>query len=187
MTLENRYKPRIALFDTDKKWLCSAARAVNLNRSYELDWVIDLSFIMDRFIDTTRCLGISSNNIFWNKTDVPLRIMYVPHPVYEKYVTLVNPEIKEMSRRTFESVEGCAAFPNKGFRVRRSCYVRLSGFAMRNYELKPVELEYGTDEKILSPKNRNLFETAWIVQHELDHLEGILLKDKAVSSFEVDE
>jgi peptide deformylase len=74
-------------------------------------------------------------------------------------------------------VEGCGSIPGKVFVVKRKPYVLISGHTL---EKQYVELEYGSrdyytgGELIYSAYNNK----EWIIQHEMDHLDGITIADK---------
>lgn len=75
---------------------------------------------------------------------------------------LVNPKIKKTSKKTELGIEGCLSVPG------------LYGFIERPYSIK-IEA--------LSEKNRKVKRSmsglfARIIQHEVDHLDGVLFTDK---------
>ncbi|MDR0860088.1 MAG: peptide deformylase [Candidatus Peribacteria bacterium] len=77
---------------------------------------------------------------------------------------LVNPEILEFSKTTQVNEEGCLSVPNAFGNVRRST---------------GVKVKYSTPQgKSITKKfsGRN----AIVIQHEIDHLDGILFIDKLV-------
>lgn len=79
-----------------------------------------------------------------------------------KTITFINPTIIELSKETEVDQEGCLSLPKTWGNVRRA---------------KQVLIEF-TDEK--GKRTRRAFSnfTARIVQHEFDHLHGILFIDK---------
>jgi len=81
----------------------------------------------------------------------------------EAYV-LVNPKIKSFSRKKDIFEEGCLSFPGKFFPVERPIKVKVQA---RDAEGKKVKI-----------KADGLF--ARVLQHEIDHLDGILVIDRAV-------
>jgi len=178
--LAKKYQLKIATIDDYKDWVYSKARKVDLNDTIERELVEDLDQIMTKCIKKLRAYGVSSNNIFWNGTDVPLRVIQVPDPEGKYYLTLINPEIKELSGETFETIESCSCLPYEGFRVPRKSYVRLVGYILVYQDFKPIELEYGSKEQNYSiqpglPVNVTQEMGEIIVQHENDHTEGITI------------
>ena len=80
----------------------------------------------------------------------------------DKVIELINPEILEVEGEAFGQ-EGCLSVPGKVGRVKRAQKIRVRG---RNAKGEVVELEA-----------EDMF--ARILQHEIDHLNGILFVDKA--------
>jgi len=85
----------------------------------------------------------------------------IPHQLY----AVVNPEIVAFSRETELGVEGCLSVPGVIGEVPRAQSVTVKGFDRRG---KPLRLAL---EGWL----------ARIFQHEIDHLNGVLFTDRAVS------
>lgn len=81
----------------------------------------------------------------------------------EAYV-LVNPKIKSFSRKKDIFEEGCLSFPGQFFPVERPIKVKVQA---RDIEGKKVKI-----------KADGLF--ARVLQHEIDHLDGILVIDRAM-------
>lgn len=75
---------------------------------------------------------------------------------------LVNPEIEWLSTETAVAEEGCLSLPRVSMDVERPLYARFSG---RDVEGEPVRLEAAGLE-------------ARVLQHELDHLDGVLILDR---------
>ncbi len=82
--------------------------------------------------------------------------------------TFINPKIVERSQETQLLEEGCLSFPNLFLRISRA---------------KSVLVEY-YDEKLVKSVDR--FEDLWAqcIQHELEHLDGVLFIDH-VSKFKL--
>ena len=76
---------------------------------------------------------------------------------------LVNPVIEERSEETETALEGCLSMPGIGVEVERHSGVVVSG---RDGEGRPVRFEVEG-------------EIARMVQHETDHLDGVLMLDRA--------
>ncbi|UFX83075.1 peptide deformylase [Candidatus Absconditicoccus praedator] len=95
---------------------------------------------------------------FWDESFGDLRF------IDEKI--MINPEIKKFSSETYLDVEGCLSLPGVEKQVERSFRVQV--------EYK--NLNGKTKKEKLSGIN------ARIVQHEIDHLDGILFLDKALDS-----
>lgn len=79
-----------------------------------------------------------------------------------KTITFINPAIIELSKETEVDQEGCLSLPKTWGNVRRA---------------KQVLIEF-TDEKGKRTKRTFADFSARIVQHEYDHLHGVLFIDK---------
>ena len=77
---------------------------------------------------------------------------------------IVNPEIEWLSEETAVAEEGCLSLPRVTMDVERPLYARFSG---RDVEGAPIALEAAGLE-------------ARVLQHEIDHLDGVLILDRTV-------
>jgi len=77
---------------------------------------------------------------------------------------LVNPEVEWLSEETAVAEEGCLSLPRVSMDVERPLYARFSG---RGIGGEPVVLEAAGLE-------------ARVLQHEIDHLDGVLILDRTV-------
>ncbi|MFC4004637.1 peptide deformylase [Prauserella oleivorans] len=75
---------------------------------------------------------------------------------------VLNPEIVELSEATHHIDEGCLSVPELWFPVRRATYAVVRGVDLRN---EPVTVE---GDGV----------TAQCLQHEVDHLDGLLYLDR---------
>ena len=92
------------------------------------------------------------------------RVIAIDIPNTEKEsVVLVNPQIIWMSEETKSDNEGCLSIPDIKASVNRPLSISVSAFST-------------TGEPILLEKISELFARA--IQHEIDHLNGILFVDK---------
>lgn len=78
-------------------------------------------------------------------------------------IVMLNPQIVGESDQEAYDVEGCLSFPNMIIKIKRPSVIRVR-YMQPNYEMKTERFE-GL--------------TARIIQHEVDHLEGILFQDRA--------
>lgn len=81
----------------------------------------------------------------------------------ELSLKLLNPEIVK-SHGTQVGPEGCLSIPGWAGDVERSMHVTIKGFDMDNKPVRVKASEY----------------TAVVLQHEIDHLDGILFPDRIV-------
>lgn len=88
-----------------------------------------------------------------------------------KYYVFINPVVKNSSRRKLEGPEGCLSVPGKYGNVKRN-------------EKITVEAYDESGRKFTRGASRFL---ARVIQHELDHLNGILFIDKAENLTTVDK
>lgn len=76
---------------------------------------------------------------------------------------LVNPEVEWLSDDVVVAEEGCLSLPRVSMDVERPLHARFSGF---DVDGEPVRIEASGLE-------------ARVLQHELDHLDGVLILDRA--------
>ena len=76
---------------------------------------------------------------------------------------LINPEVEWLSDEVVVAEEGCLSLPRVSMDVERSLYARFSGL---DVDGEPIRLEASGLE-------------ARVLQHELDHLDGVLILDRA--------
>jgi peptide deformylase len=84
-------------------------------------------------------------------------------------VAFINPKITPLSEETTDAWEGCLSFPELLVRVRRHRAVRIDYIDING---QPAALELEDFP-------------ARVVQHEFDHLEGILTIDRAESTLDI--
>ncbi|MDO8573863.1 MAG: peptide deformylase [Candidatus Daviesbacteria bacterium] len=82
----------------------------------------------------------------------------------EKFISVVNPKIISTSKRTKKYFEGCLSIPNMWGEVRRSTGIKVS------YQ--------DPSGKVITTSLKGVL--AWIFQHEIDHLNGILFADRVL-------
>jgi peptide deformylase len=84
-------------------------------------------------------------------------------------IPMINPEIVEKSNEKCSDKEGCLSVPGKTGAVERWTWVRVNFLDIEG--------------KKYSLKLENL--AARIVQHEIDHLDGVLFTDKVIGEIEM--
>lgn len=92
---------------------------------------------------------------------IPLRVFAMR--ARPQHIVLFNPIIVDASKETATELEGCLSFPNLVVKVKRPFEVRVR-FRLPN-------------EEVTTEKWGGL--TARVVQHEVDHLDGILFYNRA--------
>lgn len=87
-------------------------------------------------------------------------------------ITFINPKIIK-KEGAVDSYEGCLSFPNAYTNVRRYKYVKIKAL---NEKGKPFVMEAGEGTLL-----------ARCIQHEFDHLDGVLFIDHCRNRFEADK
>jgi peptide deformylase len=175
--MQKEYGVRIATIVDDNDWVKTKAREIDLDK--ELHLARDLDRIMQYFRGLYKFVGVSSNNIYWNLTLTPIRQILIP-TTERKYVSVINPEILKLEGQENNYVEACGSVPNKVYIVRRKPYVLISGYTL---EKQYIELEYGSKDYYAGedPIYSSYSNPEWIIQHEMDHLDGITIQDKGAA------
>lgn len=82
--------------------------------------------------------------------------------VDDKLFVLINPEIKKLSGKEIIMEEGCLSFPGEFYPIKRKEKVKVIGFNEKGKKVKIKAKEM----------------LARVLQHEIDHLDGVLFIDK---------
>lgn len=82
---------------------------------------------------------------------------------------LINPTIIRTGKKARFDTEGCLSVPEKNGRVRRICYFHIDALDRHG---KPISFDVA---------HKNSHDFGHVLQHEIDHLNGILYIDKAES------
>jgi peptide deformylase len=86
-------------------------------------------------------------------------------PVEPEFLTIINPEVTQIGRVTEEDWEGCLSLPDLRGRVPRARDIRLRGFDRTGQRVDLSASGF----------------VARMIQHETDHLDGILFIDRMES------
>jgi peptide deformylase len=112
-------------------------------------------------------LGLAGNQVAWPFQMFVMNATANPE-IAEQQRVLINPVILER-RGTIEGDEGCLSFPELYQKVRRAKTVRVQAY----------DLEGKVIEVVTSELPQNLAElSSRVLQHEIDHLHGVLYIDK---------
>mgnify|MGYP001206576101 FL=1 len=114
-------------------------------------------FDMVKIMDVEKGVGLAAPQV-----GSDLRICTIK--IGDEAYILINPKIKSSSRKKDIFEEGCLSFPGKFFPVERPIKVKVQA---RDMEGKKFKI-----------KADGLL--ARVLQHEIDHLEGILVIDRAM-------
>ena len=116
--------------------------------------------LLKELTESENGIGLAANQIGINKR---VCVINVKEPL-----VLINPRIVERSQEEFIFPEGCLSFPNKHIKTMRNVSVVVE---TDNHEGK---LSFSAESEDIN----NAFECA-CVQHEIDHLDGITMFDRA--------
>ena len=117
--------------------------------------------LLKELTESENGIGLAANQIGINKR---VCVVNVKEPI-----VLINPRIVERSEETFVFPEGCLSFPNKHVKVMRNVSVVVE---TDNHEGK---LSFSAESEDIN----DAFECA-CVQHEIDHLDGITMFERAM-------
>lgn len=90
-----------------------------------------------------------------------IRLFVLPEELCEKQI-FINPEIIKMSKKTDIIEEGCLSLPGVFLPIKRAKSLKIKAIDENNKEFKL---------KAKTPLAR-------VIQHEMDHIDGILITDK---------
>lgn len=82
----------------------------------------------------------------------------------ENFIKVINPKILSTSKKTKKYFEGCLSVPNMWGEVKRHLSIKV------NYQ--------DESDKTITKSLQGVL--AWIFQHEIDHLNGILFSDRVL-------
>ncbi len=123
------------------------------------EWVLDLHEAME---DIRIRFGFG-RGIAAPQLGIMKRLFYLN---LDKPLVIINPEIKNPSEEMFELWDDCMSFPNLLVKVKRHQSLTLE-YLDENWERKSWSVEGAVSE---------------LIQHEYDHLDGILCTMRAVDN-----
>ncbi|HJP46223.1 peptide deformylase [Acinetobacter venetianus] len=132
---------------------------------FNSEWLLQLASAMHATMLERNGVGIAAPQVYISK-----RVIIVASRANPRYpdapemdpVVMVNPEILEFSQETCFGEEGCLSVPNERGEVERA---------------QAVKVRYHTLQGEVVETNFEGF-PARIVQHEVDHLDGVLFVDR---------
>ena len=104
-------------------------------------------------------LGVAACQFGWNKSIV--LVVDCDKETDRNVMVLINPEIVWRSIEIDEDVEGCLSLPGRAFIVERN---------------KEIEVVHGLEQE---HRIKKAGLTARIIQHEYDHVQGVLISDRS--------
>ena len=132
---------------------------------FNSDWLMQLASAMIATMLERRGVGIAAPQVYISKRVIVVASrpnLRYPDAAGMEAVVMVNPEILEQSDVTVLGEEGCLSVPNERGQVQRA---------------QSIKVLYHT---LTGELMESIFEgfPARIVQHEIDHLNGILFVDR---------
>lgn len=132
---------------------------------FNSDWLMQLASAMIATMLERSGVGIAAPQVYISKRVIIVasrpNLRYPDAPEMDA-VVMVNPEILEFSQATTLGEEGCLSLPNERGQVQRAQSIKVL------YHTLTGEVMESTFEGF----------PARIVQHEIDHLNGILFVDR---------
>lgn len=118
-------------------------------------WVLDLANNMWETMLTSKASGLAANQVGYD-----YRMITVKAPMFEG--PMINPIIAEKSEEKFHGYERCLSLPGYSFDTgKRSRSIKVHYFDLEG----KLQMTWFKDE------------TSVIVQHEIEHLEGLMMID----------
>lgn len=128
------------------------------------DSIYDFSEILAKWMEIYDGIGLAAPQIWENIRMIAVCKLNKKNDKIIKQTILINPEIIEKSSKTIVEEEWCLSLPWINWKVKRNYKVKVK---YTNIYWKIEEIE-------------ELWTNAWILQHEIDHLDGILFWDKII-------
>jgi peptide deformylase len=107
-------------------------------------------------------VGVESGGISAPQVGVTKRVSYIFNYDTGEFEVLINPEVKNIGNKTDIDIEGCLSVPNVEENVKR----------YKKIKVKYIDREGNKINRRFTGLN------ARVVQHEVDHLDGVLFIDK---------
>lgn len=132
----------------------------------EFDQYIKIGKEMIRYIKNPKNMGVwlAAPQVGYNKRLIVVSLLQTREDESFPTILMINPEILEFSQECETEKEGCLSVPGENGEVER---------------YKKIKLHY-IDEN----KKEKILILSWvparIVQHEIDHLNGVLFTDKII-------
>ena len=135
------------------------------NSEFNSDWLTALASAMQATMLARNGVGIAAPQVYVSK-----RVIIVASRANPRYpdapdmpaVVMVNPEILEKSDNTILGEEGCLSVPDERGIVARAEMVKVRYFTLEGEQIETVFHGF----------------PARIVQHEIDHLDGVLFVER---------
>ena len=135
------------------------------NSEFNSDWLTALASAMQATMLARNGVGIAAPQVYVSKRVIIVasraNLRYPDAPNMDAIV-MVNPEILEKSTVTILGEEGCLSVPDERGMVARAEMVKVRYFTLEGEQIETVFHGF----------------PARIVQHEIDHLDGVLFVER---------
>lgn len=108
------------------------------------------------------CLAANGAGLAANQVGVSKRMFIWRTPGTNRFSVIINPEITQRKKSVLNRGEGCLSIPGRHFKVRRYKQIVVEGLNEHGQEI------------VCSAGSKS---QAFCIQHEMDHLDGLLLID----------
>ena len=116
-----------------------------------------------RLIERMKTVMREANGLGLAAPQVGVSQRIVVYDVHDEIQVLINPVIQNQKGEQLEPLEGCLSIPGLQGRVKRALDLKVKALSQRG---RPISLRVSELE-------------ARVIQHEIDHLDGILFIDRA--------
>jgi peptide deformylase len=125
--------------------------------------VVQVPEDMPEFVERMGQIMHAASGVGLAAPQLGLSVRVIVYDVGEGFQAIVNPQILKMSGEQFDPPEGCLSIPGLQGVVKRAQTVVVKGLDENG---KPIRI-------------RGEGYTARVIQHEVDHLDGVLFIDRA--------
>jgi peptide deformylase len=148
----------------EEKLLREISKEVDRKEIESKDFQLFLEDLLHTAKTSEDQVGIESGGISAPQVGVSKRVTYIFNYDTGEFEVLINPVFQNIGKKTDVDVEGCLSVPNVEKDVER---------------YKKIKVKY-IDKEGRSVNRRFSDLNARVVQHEIDHLDGVLFIDKAI-------
>ncbi len=146
----------------EEKILRKISRPVEMEELTSEDFKIFLDKLLQTAVSSEKLVGVQSAGISAPQVGKNIRVFYILDKDGNNFELLINPEVTILDMKQEDEFEGCLSVPD------------VEEVVSRYKKIKAVYLDRNGNRK------RKVFKgiEAREIQHELDHLDGILFIDR---------
>lgn len=169
-------KVHASLSETFSDWLHTPAGDVDINDDHQLLQARLVGRTLEALHRRYGWRAASANNVISSLSDHPLKVILVPDPQDESYITLANARIVS-AEGTILSAEMCGSLDDIYYIVPRHAAVEVEGYVLGGGGAERTRLRYGYEPSFASSGERYFpgQEPVFNIQHEINHTEGVIL------------